>query len=319
MQIKQLAYFTAVVEYGSFSKAATALYMAQSSLSQSVMELESELGFSLLTRSRGGAALTEMGKSVYADSKKILKEIDSLKQSWKQEYHARLQLHGTVRIAAVPGAFLILKSLIIPKVKDTYPNLNLRPAEIRGPLLLSCLENNQAELILGDYLRSEKEKTEALAASKGIILTALREDKYKIAVGKKRAPAKKSSLSLEETLSLPLACYYGGDAAAEIYLSGGAFSRENIIEYTSIDKMVQEAADGPGVSVLPELTIQNTWPDKLEFLNVEGIPVPFDHFAGYRRADIPDPRIPAVLKIIQDVFSFLEPAGSSRGECVSLP
>lgn len=72
MQLKQLAYFLAVTDYGSFSKAAEALYIAQSSLSQSVQALEQELGFSLLHRECGGVELTEMGEPVCRDRKELL-------------------------------------------------------------------------------------------------------------------------------------------------------------------------------------------------------------------------------------------------------
>ena len=46
MQLKQLTYFVTVVECGSFRRAAEELYLAQSSLSQAVGNLEKELGFS---------------------------------------------------------------------------------------------------------------------------------------------------------------------------------------------------------------------------------------------------------------------------------
>ena len=45
MQLKQLRNFITVVQEGSFSRAARVLYIAQSSLSQSVANLEKELGF----------------------------------------------------------------------------------------------------------------------------------------------------------------------------------------------------------------------------------------------------------------------------------
>lgn len=43
-------YFMAVVEEGSFSKAAKKYYLSQSAISQQITKLEKDLGFSLFNR-----------------------------------------------------------------------------------------------------------------------------------------------------------------------------------------------------------------------------------------------------------------------------
>ena len=47
MELRQLEYFVAIVEHGSFTGAAKALYVSQSALSKSVKKLEEELGTTL--------------------------------------------------------------------------------------------------------------------------------------------------------------------------------------------------------------------------------------------------------------------------------
>ena len=49
MDLKQLRYFSAVVEQGSISAAARALFMSQPPLSTQVRQLEKELGFGCST------------------------------------------------------------------------------------------------------------------------------------------------------------------------------------------------------------------------------------------------------------------------------
>ena len=54
-----------IIELGSFTKAADALEYTQSSVSQMIASLESELGFKLLIRSRTGIRLTLEGAKLY--------------------------------------------------------------------------------------------------------------------------------------------------------------------------------------------------------------------------------------------------------------
>ena len=55
-------YFIAVVEQGSFSKAAKKFYLSQSAISQQITKLENDLGFSLFDRRTYYPTLTEEGK-----------------------------------------------------------------------------------------------------------------------------------------------------------------------------------------------------------------------------------------------------------------
>src|SRR5258706_395931 len=63
MDLKALRAFCNVAEFGSFSRAATALGVAQSVLSRQVSALEIELGARLFYRSGRGATPTEPGKA----------------------------------------------------------------------------------------------------------------------------------------------------------------------------------------------------------------------------------------------------------------
>ena len=55
MELKQLSYFVAVVEEGSFSAAARKLFMSQPPITTQVKALEEELGCALLVRGTGMA------------------------------------------------------------------------------------------------------------------------------------------------------------------------------------------------------------------------------------------------------------------------
>ena len=76
MDLRQLRYFTVIVESGSFAKASRQLYIAQPSLSQQVAKLEDEIGKQLLSRSSKGVVPTENGLALYHHARFILRQFD---------------------------------------------------------------------------------------------------------------------------------------------------------------------------------------------------------------------------------------------------
>ena len=76
MDLRQLRYFTQIVESGSLSRASRQLYIAQPALSQQLSKLEAEVGKPLLTRSPKGVAPTENGLALYHHARFMLRQLD---------------------------------------------------------------------------------------------------------------------------------------------------------------------------------------------------------------------------------------------------
>lgn len=79
MQLNQFRFLIAVDKYGSISKAAQELYISQSTISLSLINLEEELGHVLLNRSKRGVTLTPEGKEVLKRATVIQNAIESLR------------------------------------------------------------------------------------------------------------------------------------------------------------------------------------------------------------------------------------------------
>lgn len=105
MDLKQLRYFLAVVEHGSFSAAAVALNVSQPSLSMSVKGLETELGDALLERGAKGVTLAPLGRTFFDYAKSIVREAE---KALEEVQVARGLKHGrvTVGLSAVFTSFL---------------------------------------------------------------------------------------------------------------------------------------------------------------------------------------------------------------------
>lgn len=76
--IRQMRYYIAVVENGSFSEAAEACHISQSAISQQVKALEDELGTALLLRHGRRFELTPAGRFFYLRARRQVSEMDSI-------------------------------------------------------------------------------------------------------------------------------------------------------------------------------------------------------------------------------------------------
>ena len=73
--LRQLRYFQAVVEHGSFSRAAESVHVSQPALSNQIRELEATLGAPLFERESRGLSLTVLGRQAHEQTLRILDEV----------------------------------------------------------------------------------------------------------------------------------------------------------------------------------------------------------------------------------------------------
>ncbi|MDW4907706.1 LysR family transcriptional regulator [Streptomyces sp. ADMS] len=98
MQLRQLEYFVAICDAGSFSGAAVRLYVTQPSLSQQIGALEKELGADLLERGRHGITLTPAGRVFLSQAQRALQAVQDAQDSVRQVVEGR---KGDVHVLTV--------------------------------------------------------------------------------------------------------------------------------------------------------------------------------------------------------------------------
>lgn len=81
MDLRHLTTFLTIARLGSFVKAAEELNYAQSTITLHIQELEKELETRLFNRTRGTITLTEVGQALERSARRIVGEVDSLRQS----------------------------------------------------------------------------------------------------------------------------------------------------------------------------------------------------------------------------------------------
>src|SRR5437762_12573797 len=106
--------FAAVVEQGSFVRAAAHLGVTPSALSQTIRQLENRLGVRLLNRTTRSVAPTAAGARLYDRIAPMIQELDT---AVAEAVATTGQIAGTLRVNA-PG--FAAKKLIAPRLGRYY-------------------------------------------------------------------------------------------------------------------------------------------------------------------------------------------------------
>lgn len=76
MELRHLRYLRAVADWQGFNRAARALHVSQSAISEQILDLEEEIGVPLLNRSQHRATLTPAGEIFLEETRKVLAAAD---------------------------------------------------------------------------------------------------------------------------------------------------------------------------------------------------------------------------------------------------
>lgn len=123
MSLGKYEVFNTVVELGNLTKAAGTLNLTQSAVSYSIANLESELGFPLLIRSRSGITLTSNGKRILKYVRTILQWDEKLKQ---EAASINGLVAGTVRIGAFTSVCIQWLPECMRHFKQKYPFIEIK-------------------------------------------------------------------------------------------------------------------------------------------------------------------------------------------------
>ncbi|MEG1829661.1 MAG: LysR family transcriptional regulator [Cellulosilyticaceae bacterium] len=137
--------FCEVAKYQSFSKAAKALYMTQPAVSQSIMQLESELDVRLFTRTSKGVSLTSEGEILFEYAYAAINLIDV---GEKKLLEARNLLAGELQIGVgdTNSRYYLLPYL--EKFHSDYPHIKLKIINRTTTELCTMLKTGEIDMAL---------------------------------------------------------------------------------------------------------------------------------------------------------------------------
>jgi DNA-binding transcriptional LysR family regulator len=147
MNLRQLACFVAVVDEGSFTRAARRIGITQPSLSQQIRSLEEELDGAVLERLPRGVALTPAGRSLLPEARAAVRAVERGRQGAR----AALALEsGELEVATVLSMAVGLLPRYIRIWHERHPDVAIRLHEFRHRTLLEdAVEQGVADFAIG--------------------------------------------------------------------------------------------------------------------------------------------------------------------------
>lgn len=130
MDVRQLRYFLAVVDYGGFTRAAEHLLVAQPSLSQTVKGLERELGVSLFHRIGRRVVLSEAGQELVGPARVAVRSLETARAAVDELRGVR---SGRLDVIAMPSPGIEPLTAMIATYTRTHPAVTVNVAAAFTP------------------------------------------------------------------------------------------------------------------------------------------------------------------------------------------
>lgn len=146
MDLRQLRYFIAVAEEGSFSRAARRLHVSQPPLSTQVKALEEELEVPLFVRSNRGVALTPAGTAFFQEARGVLARLEQARRNARQ---AAREDVGTLVVGFVSIAAYGILPPALKGFRAAFPRVEVQLQELTTDAQVRELRAARLDLGIG--------------------------------------------------------------------------------------------------------------------------------------------------------------------------
>jgi DNA-binding transcriptional LysR family regulator len=247
LSLYKLEIFNAVVQEGSFSRAAGRLYLTQPAVSQHMQSLESSLGTRLFKRERRGVQLTPAGEMLHDYTRCIMR---LLAEAEGAITNVEQLDNGQIRIGATPGASTYLVPDWMRAFQNRFPHLSI--------VLLTDVTDQVAAGILNrsldlGFIEGELEADERLDQ------VVLQQVNQCIVVGQGHPWYAQSAVSITALAGQPFITR-PRNSQTRVWLDQ-LLTRHNIAlnvvaEFDNPEAIKQAVISGMGITILPEYAVR---------------------------------------------------------------
>ena len=251
LSIRQLEVFVALVEQGSFTRAARHLELSQSTVSGHVADLERRLGVRLVERVRSGVRTTPAGKALLRPAREVL-------QAERNARMAVQELSGLLTGLLVVGGSTIPACYLLPRLfarfHEAHPGVKLRLATGDSREILERVRAADVEVgVVG-----------SAPAGSDLRSTVVGEDALTLIISSDPELAGRATLPAAEVLRHPLVMREEGsgtrmatDAALSRLLADDGKKRPTIAcEVGSTEAVKAAVRAGLGVAFISSLAVE---------------------------------------------------------------
>ena len=295
ISLKQLQYFAAVAEYGSFRQAAFRLGITQPTLSNQIAVMEKALKIQLFERTRKGINVTPQGRELLLSARRVLEEAQGFISQSAILSGGGI---GTFRLGVTPTLGPYLLPHILTPIHNKYSDLKLYVRENAPSELETGLINGQHDLIL----------TTLPIMSSELVVAPLFREPIKLALARDHRLADRLTINREDLLGEPVLTisehHLFHRQITELCERVGAHALRDY-EGTSLDTLRQMVVMGMGVAFLPALyaksEIRNE--EELRVADVDGINVVRNHALVWRNTS---PASSFYRQLSEEIKSMIE-------------
>ena len=242
---RQIQYFVAVAENGALSRAAHELAISQSTVTESIRELENDLGFALFDRRSSGVELTLKGNQFLRHARKILSEIADARRALRDD---AAPLDGRLALGVTPLVASYVLSDLLARFRRAFPAVSVDIVEDGRDYLEHLLVGGELDVAV---VVSGAEKTGPALHAETVEASRFR---VWLPIGHPRADEARIALGdLAKDAFVLLAIDEIAEAAEEAWRRAGV--RPAVaIRTRSVEAARSLVATGAGVAILPDIT-----------------------------------------------------------------
>lgn len=302
MRLNQLEYALEIMKTQSLSKASENLFITKTALSESMIQLERELGFTIFNRSRAGMLPTEAGKIFLEDAYQILK-IASRWENLKQLGEETEELKIAISYAIFPMIVDLMEKILLEQSR-----LSLNLQEYGAGEVLQVLPKNKNMLAIlsvsatiswPNFVEFEKNNPDWKIEELG-------EDEFVLAVSKDSSVVGKEIISLEEvnqlknTVNMVLLSWNKNALLNKLKCCAGDIS----LTLTNREKIISMVSAGSAISLFPErvMKFEMQTNEQLSYVKVAADDMKMKYFMIYNVMSSVTAQKQYVLEVLKKFF-----------------
>lgn len=268
MNFEQLSYVKTVYEMESIVHASEKVHISQSAMSQSIANLEKELGYKLFHRSRKGTYLTEEGQQLIPH---ILEIIESKESLMVEVQNMKIDIAGTIKIATIPTIFHKILPKALSQFKSDYPHVDVEIIEADKEDIVDMAEKSTIDIGLIGKSETEMNATQLKEISLNLIT------KFKLLVPKKSKLTFKDYVNLEDIQNYPFILYDRGFYQYQLKEFEKTHAPLKIVFKTNNPiVLMRTVAEGLGLGIVSSLMVENEYFLNDEMIEAVSLGNPFD-------------------------------------------
>jgi DNA-binding transcriptional LysR family regulator len=311
MHPRLLKTFLAVARNRNFTRAAEEVHLAQSSVSDQIQSLETELGTELFIRSRMGLELTAAGEILRPYAEEILTVADEARAAVEA---ASGRAVGTVTIGALETVASVKLPQLLSAFQSDHPDVSLRLKVAGSGDLLRKLEEGEIDVAFCfDKDSIDERLAKRTISAEPLILITPHEQESTSKRGDLAALASMSFVATE------IGCVYR-HLFDKAFDEAGLAAPKLAAEVGSIGTIARLVAAGTGASLVPRLAVVDAldrgeisempWPDPTRTASLVMI---------WRRRRVQPPALKLLLAAVSDSFAGVKPADARPRHAVPSP